>query len=267
MLAVSTNGLDFARLNFVLSDQAGVPNVTLDAAKRARVYYVDWGNGNVIACATQREPGSLTNWIYRRVSIDGLPRRPGPPPVDPTTVMINENRYRLYFMFANPLPSFYSAISTNGYDFTMEPGVRFTAMPEPCFDPLVVRTEHEWLLWGGGDGKFSARSTNGLDFTSTGEFRIESAHFMPWSAVALPKGGGYRLFGNFIGAGEWSGGVSSVFSPDGRRWNREPGVRLSLGKGNYRLESRVAPDNGCALLSNGTWLMAYVATIPEPRRR
>src|SRR5690349_15984775 len=46
MLAESTNGLDFDRLHFVLSDQAGVPNVVVDHEDLARVYYIDFGNGN-----------------------------------------------------------------------------------------------------------------------------------------------------------------------------------------------------------------------------
>ena len=266
MLATSTNGLDFQRLHFVLSDQAGVPNVILDREQRARIYYVDFGNGNILASATQRDANNLTNWIYRRVRISGLPERQAPAPVDPSVVLLPDGRYRLYFMQAVPLPSFYSAISSNGFDFVKEDGVRFSVEPQPCFDPLVLKTDDGWRLWGGPDGRFSARSLDGLRFTATGEFRVENARFMPWSAVALPKKGGYRLYGNFLGPGEWSGGVSSVFSRDGETWYREPGIRLSLDGSRYPLESRISPDNGCALLLNGTWLMAYLAQIPEPRR-
>ena len=266
MLAISTNGLDFQRLHFVLSDQAGVPNVVLDHEHRARVYYVDFGNGNILASATQRDANNFTNWIYRRVRISGLPERPAAAPVDPSVVLLPDNRYRLYFMQAAPRPSFYSAISSNGFDFTKEDGVRFSAEPQPCFDPVVLKTDDGWRLWGGPDGKFFARSRDGLQFIATGEFRAEGARFMPWSAAALPKKGGYRLYGNFLGPGEWSGGVSSVFSRDGETWQREPGIRLSLDGSRYPLESRISPDNGCALLSDGTWLMVYLAQIPEPRR-
>lgn len=267
MLATSTNGLDFQRLHFVLSDQAGVPNVIVDHEQRARVYYVDFGNGNILACAVQRDANNFTNWNYRRVHISGLPERPAAAPVDPCMVSLPDGRFRLYFMQAAPLPSIYSAISSNGFDFTKEDGVRFSASPQPCFDPVVLKTKDAWQLWAGPDGKFSARSRDGLNFTNTGELRIENARFMPWSAAALPKNGGYRLYGNFLGPGEWSGGVSSVFSRDGNTWQREPGIRLSLDGSRYPLESRISPDNGCALLTNGTWLMAYLAVIPEPRRR
>ncbi len=267
MLAISSNGLDFARVHFVLSDQAGVPNVLSDGERRARIYYVDFGNGNVLACAVQKESGNLTNWTYRRVRIAGLPEQQASAPVDPCVVLDGEGRCRLYYIQSAPLPSLYSAISSNGFDFVKEPGERFAAAPLPCFDPTVVRTKDEWLLWCGPDGKFAARSTDGLRFESAHEFRVDGVRFMPWSAVALPNGDGCRLFGNFIGPGEWSGGVSSVFSRNNHDWKREPGIRLSLDGSRYRLESQVAPDNGCALLPNGTWLMAYLATIPEPRGR
>jgi hypothetical protein len=267
MLATSTNGLDFRRLQFVLSDQAGVPNVIVDDEQRARVYYVDFGNGNILACATQDQPGNLTNWVYRRVNISGLPPRFQNRPVDPAAVALGGGRYRLYFMQATPTPSIHSALSSNGVDFVKEEGVRFTAAPESVFDPIVLKVRSDWLLWCGADGKFLARSTDGLTFTPAGEFRVDGAGFMPWSAAALPDNSGYRLYGNFIGRGEWNGGVSSAFSRDGKVWQREPGVRLSLGGSRYALESRISPDNGCALFPSGTWLMAYVATIPEPRRR
>jgi hypothetical protein len=238
----------------------------LDREQRARVYYVDFGSGNILACATQRDANSLTNWTYHRVRITGLPNRQAAAPVDPSVVLLADGRYRLYFMQAAPLPSFYSAISSNGFDFVKEDGVRFSAAPEPCFDPVVLKIGDGWRLWGGPDGKFSARSQDGLYFTATGEIRIEGARFMPWSAAALPKRGGYRLYGNFLGPGEWSGGISSVFSPDGETWRREPGIRLSLDGSRYALESRISPDNGCALLSNGVCLMAYLAQIPQPRQ-
>jgi hypothetical protein len=286
MLATSTNGLDFRRLHFVLSDQAGVPNVVLGSDGRASVYYIDFGNGNILACATQQSGDSLTNWNYRRVRVSGLPEKQAQAPVDPCVILVYPHErssvsganaepredaggtlYRAYFMQAALLPSCYSAISSNGLDFVKEEGVRFTAKPDPCFDPLVLKTKTECLLWSGGRQTFFAHSSDGLNFISTGEFRVEGARFMPWSAVELPKNAGYRLYGNFIGPGEWSGGVSSVFSSDGKSWKREPGIRLSLDGSRYALESSIAPDNGCAILPNGTWLMAYLATIPEPRRR
>jgi hypothetical protein len=213
----------------------------------------------------QQRSGALTNWIYRRVRIAGLSSSPAPEPVDPDVVLLDAHRYRLYFMQATPRPTIYSAVSSNGFDFVKEDGVRFPTKPQAAFDPTVLHTQTEWLLWCGPEGHFSARSDDGLNFTSLGDFRVEGVRFMPWSAVVLPKNAGHRLYGNFSGPGEWSGGVSSVFSRDGRIWKREAGIRLSLDGSKYPLEAGIGPDNGCALLPDGTWLMAYLATIPTPR--
>jgi len=269
MLATSSNGVDFARLNFVLTDQAGVPNVMVDHDGRARVYYVDFGNGNVLACATLANAGTLTNWTFHRVRISGMRATQHAGAVDPCVLALPNHQYRLYFMLAAPVPAIYSATSTNGFDYAQEPGTRFLAKddngrPQPVFDPLVWRAADHFELWCGPEGRFHARSNDGLTFQASDRFDVDGARFMAWSATSKSDGG-WRLYGNFIGPGEWSGGISSAASVDGMHWKREPGIRLSLDGSKYRLESAVAPDNGCALLPDGRWLLAYVATIPAPR--
>src|ERR1043166_9889060 len=109
MLATSQDGLAFKRTNKVLADQTGVPNAMVEQDGRARLYYIDFGNGNIIAAAIQKGPD---DWVYRRVKIEGLPRasksiesRSGSSdPVDPTVVLLPDGRYRLYYMQGTPLP-------------------------------------------------------------------------------------------------------------------------------------------------------------------
>jgi hypothetical protein len=273
MLATSQDGLTFQRTGVVLSDQAGVPNVVVDTAGRPRVYYCDFGNGNTLAMAVRLTP---TRWAYHRVTVNGIPTRsqgrpgagfprgPAGPritdPVDPTVVRLADGRYRLFFMQGRPLPSFYSALSTDGVHFTAEPGTRFTAAPQPVFDPMVLQTPDGWWLWGGPDGQYAARSKDGLAFEYTGPFRLKSGDgFMPWSAVALPQKKGYRVFGNPMTR---IAGIASAVSKDGKHWELEPGWRLSGPGGDPRLEQGLMPDNGVAQLPDGTWLMAYLTRIP-----
>ena len=267
LLATSTNGLEFVRLHYIISDQADAPNVIVDREGRARIYYSDFGNGNVLACAIQERAGSLTNWIYRRVHVLGRPEDYPNHPVHHSVVTLSDGRYRFYFASAAMASSIYSAISSNGVEFVKEDGVRFNAGREDLSGLTLLRTPKSWWLWCGGEGCFSTRSADGLNFTGAEEFRVEGARFMPRSAVTLPNDGGYRLYGNFVGAGEWSGGISSVTSRDGENWQREAGIRLSLDGSRYSLESHLTPGNGCALLPDGRWLMAYVAAIPRPRGR
>ena len=117
-----------------------------------------------------------------------------------------------------------------------------------------------WQMWMGPDGLSSATSNDGLEFTSTGPFAVDGRSFMTWSAVSLPSGG-YRLYGNFPGPGG-SGDISSVFSEDGENWSIEVGARLTDQGADPALESNFAADNGLAISSDGTYLLAYLVAIP-----
>lgn len=249
VLATSTDGLSFTSTGEVLTDQAGVPDLVVDPDKRLRCYYIDWPNGNVVAVAIQKAPHT---WVYKRVRIKGaLPKPPASDPVDPTVVLLPDKRYRLYYMQGAGgmgRQAIYSAISTDGVNFTREPGVRFTPPDGKVFDPMVLKTASGWSLWTGPDGAYSASSRDGLAFTSKGAFTVGGSRFMTWAATAAP-GGGYRIFGNAVGArGQMS---ASAFSTDGTTWRLEPGTRLAG-----------ASDVGVAALGAGHWVMAYLVPIP-----
>src|SRR5262249_61103996 len=120
---------------------------------------------------------------------------------------------------------------------------------EAVFGPTGLPTPAAWRLWTGPDGRFTGSSSDGLTFTSTGDFRVGGQVFMTWSAITVP-GRGYRVYGNFAAAGAT---LTSAFSADGLSWTAEPGARLSGQGANPNLESGVAPDNGAAVLAAGTY--------------
>ena len=259
MLASSTDGLTFTRTGEIVADQGGVPNMIVDGDGRVRVYYVAWqqsGNvggadGNFIAVAIRTAPGE---WVYHRVTVEGVSSPT--PPVDPHAVLLSDGRYRLYFKLD---ASISSATSTNGVDFVLDEGERF-ATDEPVFDPAVLETDSGWRMWMGPDGSYTAFSEDGLEFAPTGGFTVEGPSFHPWSAVAV-SGGGYRLYGSLLGPGG-SEGISSVFSETGETWQLDTGDRLSATGIDPELEAGFGPDNGVAILTDGTYLIAYLATIP-----
>ncbi|MFQ5407417.1 MAG: hypothetical protein ACE5FI_03215 [Anaerolineales bacterium] len=266
MLAVSDDGLVFTRTGEIVADQGGVPNVIFDHDGRVRVYYVAWqgygrtgGNdGDFIAVAIQDDAGG---WVYRRVVIENPP--PAPPGagfVDPTVVLLPDGRYRLYYMadIGNFTLRIFSATSEDGVTFVQDAGERL-APDEPVFDPMVLQTGNNWLLWAGPDGSYTATSADGLDFAPAGPFEVGGRRFMTWSAIALP-GNGYRLYGNFVGPG--GGELTSVFSVDGLNWQPEPGARLTNAGADPAREAGIAPDNGAALSPDGVFLMAYLTLIP-----
>ena len=257
MLAISEDGMTFTRTHEILVDQCGVPNIILDNDGRLRVYYVDFGNGNILATAIRDIDGE---WAYRRVSINGVTREGVP--VDPSVVRLPDNRYRLYYTQGTsrprgPFPRIYSALSLDGLRFTAETGTRFAPGP-PVFDPIVLKTAGNWKLWTGPNGQYTASSSDGLAFHAENSFLVDGHVFMVWAAIKLPMGG-YRLYGHYPETGN---GISSVFSTEGTHWISEPGVRLSNEGSDPGLEVNILPDVGVAVLQDSTYVMAYLAVIP-----
>ena len=264
MLASSEDGIYFERTGEIVADQAGVPNMILDHDGRIRVYYVAWqqygseggADGNFIAVAVRTSPDE---WTYHRVNVIGGSFKSSL--VDPYVVTLEDGRYRLYFMADTGAFNLriFSATSEDGVHFVIDKGERFGS-GDPVYDPAVLKVGSSWQMWMGPDGLSSAISSDGLEFTSTGPFAVDGRSFMTWSAVSLPSGG-YRLYGNFPGPGG-SGDISSVFSEDGENWSIEVGARLTDQGADPALESNFAADNGLAISSDGTYLLAYLVAIP-----
>jgi hypothetical protein len=262
MLAVSNDGLTFTRTNEIVADQGGVPNLMVDHKGHLRVYYQAWQNygrengndGDFMAFAIL--DSETERWYYHKVLLD---KTYAAPAVDPSIVPLSEGNYRLYYMAdtGNFTLRIFSATSDNGLDFTVDSGERL-APSELIFDPMVLETESGWLLIAGPNGQYSATSPDGIFFTEPTPFEVEGRRFHAWAGVELPQGG-YRLYGYFID----DGGLTSVSSPDGESWTDDGGERLTDDGANPSLEAGFATDVGVAVLPDGTYLMAYLAIIPE----
>ena len=79
-------------------------------------------------------------------------------PFDPTLVVLPDGRIRLYFTslhgkrFEEDAPAIYSAISTNGIDYTFEPGTRFGIPGRPVIDCAVVLHKGIFHLYSPDNG-------------------------------------------------------------------------------------------------------------------
>jgi len=202
-------------------------------------------------------------------------------PFDPTLVALPDGQVRLYFTslrgrrFEEDVPAIYSAISTNGLDYTFEPGMRFGIEGRPVIDCAVVLHQGVFHLYspdnapqrkpgeprGGeppdarpGDGVgYHAVSKDGLQFTRLEDVQIEGRR--RWLGNAQSDGTVITFFGTgdagspgAPGPGQPRGGVWMAGSRDGQTW------RL--------LESPPIPgaDPGAVKTSDGGWVV--VATGP-----
>lgn len=156
------------------------------------------------------------------VKINGI-KETNAAPVDPSIVQLEDGRLRLYFyamVKAPPRPDsthkFYSAISTDGRNFTVEDGVRFEAAN--ITDPEVIFADGEWLMFiSHGEESWLARSPDGLNFK-----RDEKVIFRGGGVPgALPLADGrVRVF--LCGRG---GILSALFDPQTSEIIAEDGIR------------------------------------------
>ncbi len=256
VLATSPAGLNWTHTFNIISDQAAVPDMIVDPQGRTRIYYVDWGNGNILVCAINTHDST---WIYRRVKIAGLPASK-PDPVDPDVVLLPDGRYRLYFTRSESGQSHatYSAISSDGINFTFEPGVRFAVSGKNVLDPSTIRVGDSTHYFAGGlFGNYHAVSADGLTFIRRPDVIVAGRDIKFSNGIFVP--GGYRFYG-FDNRPPKN--ILSMFSTDGYQWALEPGIRLSVDP-TSGIESEYAIDAAVAQLPDSSYLMVFVTLIPE----
>ena len=234
MSATSSDGLTWVKDNRIISDQASVPDAILENEDNIRVYYVDWYNGHVISVALSHDG---VNWIYKKITIQGevAGSQTGISPVDPDIVLLQDGRYRLFYMYAGGI---YSAISNYGINFVKEDGVRYQ-QEGMVYDPDVVKMGDVWRMFVSLDIRnLSTVSSDGLSFSRENELPFDGS-----VSCTIPVENGYRMY--YIK----QGGIYSSFSSDGRNWVFE-GLRLDN-----------AADPTVIRLSDGIYKMFYKTWI------
>jgi len=196
-------------------------------------------------------------------------------PFDPTLVALPEGGVRLYFTslkgrrFEAYRPAIYSAISSNGIDFTFEPGTRFSVEGRPVIDCAVTLHEGVFHLFAPDNGAenapgmrppdmgerpsegkgYHATSTDGLNFKRHEDVRLDGA--VRWLGNALSDGGSLRFFGTGGPNGAWS-----ATSNNGHRWKVDEAFPAVPGA-----------DPGAVKLNDGGWLLAVTGPARRGRPR
>lgn len=263
LIATSADGLTWQRTNRILSDQADVPDALVTADGEVRVYYITWcpeSISNRVAVAASTDEGET--WTYRVTTLTSTDGRTMPFAVDPTVEILDDGRYRMYFTAQIPPAQHagsYSAISDDGYHFTLEPGVRFSPEGANALDVNVLRIGETWHYFAGGQvaGNWHAVSADGLTFTAIEPFASGGVIM----ANGVPVAGGYRYYG-FVQTPASPRYIVSLFTENGETWTQEDGIRLEM-EPSAGLEAEGVKDPAVVQLPSGNWLMIYVSMIPE----
>ncbi|MFA5030487.1 MAG: hypothetical protein WC495_02790 [Patescibacteria group bacterium] len=244
--AISTDLTTWYPSGEILAIHASVPGAVIKDGK-IFVYYV-----NVSEDGKAEQTGFVTSddngrtWSDEQLlEIQGIENRAV---ADPDPVLLEDGRIRLYYFDINesrvnpsnnrvPSPQrIYSAVSSDGVNFTQENGVRFVR--DGAFDPDVERDGNTWRMYVGTPDNevVSAISTDGLNFTEEG---------VAFSEGAVPdvflEGGTWHLF---------TAGINIATSTDGKTFT-------ATGKSFHSPNTQMTADPSVVKLSTGKYLMLY----------
>jgi len=268
-------------------ERAGVP--TLARLKDGRLiaahqHFPEQDEANFDKVAVHLSSDEGKTWTSPQViRLAGLPEGMRFP-FDPTLVPLPDGRVRLYFTslrgrrFEESPPAIYSAISTDGMEYSFEPGMRLGIEGRPVIDCAVVLHQRVFHLYSPDNGSrlppsarvgadvnesgpppgvgYHAVSKDGLKFTRVDDVRIKGQK--QWLGNAQSDGHVITFFGTGQpgglvppGVGQPQRGIWMATSTDGQAWTL--------------LESPPLPgaDPGAVATRDGGWIVA-VTGPPRP---
>ena len=254
-ITFSDDGINFSA-PVMFQDSSGVPSITML-------------NDGTLICAFQWFPAPMfgDHWdsIAVKFSTDTGQTWSAPIPVnfegmppnfirpfDPTITNIGNDTIRMYFScgtnrILDSNVNSYSAISTDGINYTYEPGPRFDVDSLPVIDPAVINFKGTWhyIAPRGApqDGAYHATSIDGLNFTPQNFLPSDNTH--QWTGNFMTDGDTLRFYGYTPGGNIWQ-----RTSIDGFAWNPPQPTNITGG------------DNCVIKLPNSKYMMIFVADSP-----
>jgi len=185
----STNGADFTNIQ-TFQDSSGVPNVIM-LPSGVLISVFQWfrqpvGSPSWDRVAVKFSSDSGISWTQPQpIVVNGLHAN-FTRPFDPTLAVTDNGRIRIFFsdglaMILDTSINTYSAISDNGINYTLEPGIRFTLPDRPVIDPAVIKFRGLWHLVNPftnqtSGGAFHNISNDGLNFTRVADIPSDNSH-------------------------------------------------------------------------------------------
>lgn len=248
--ARSTDGLTFVPTGTIISDQANVPDMAVDASGRIWLYYTGGQVGtrdNTVAVAVSSDRGA--SWTYRYVNVPDTLQHAG----DPDVILLGDGTWRMFLTtHVGTNIGVVCLESANGIDFSLV-GTAFSSPGHDLHDSTTYRVGNTWHILTLQDMQPTQRhgtSSDGRSFVvgDTLPFKVNGEDFIASNPV--PIDGGLRMYGFVPVTHE----IHSFTSTDGANWTLEPGVRLAPSGTEIK-------DPAVVRLADGTWLMVYVARI------
>ncbi len=268
MVAYSDDGLDWERTDWIVSEQADVPDIEIDENGCLYLYYTAWeidgGFINQTHVAISDDYGET--WTYKFINIEGLSTLDtGSPLVDPDIQILDDGTFRLYLTHDSDggdsgAPQSHYFESDDGINFTFV-GVAFEDDENRAvLDPSILQLDDdEWIFFAGGlgnGGNWFGTSDDGTDFeTDSMKLDYEGNSYMMANGLAVD--GGYRFY-SFSNTTDF---ILSWFSEDGYEWEAEE-VVLEVDESSG-LESKHVKDPTVIQLPDGSYIMIYKTTIPS----
>lgn len=260
-------------------ERAGVPTVARMKDGRliaAHQHFPERNDNDFDKVAVRFSSDDGTSWTTARViGLTGLPDGMRFP-FDPTLVPLSDGRVRLYFTSlarGGPLgrpsmPGIYSAVSSDGLDFSVEPGRRFGIDGRPVIDSAVVLHDGVFHLFSPDNGVmfgppapgrppraderpnegagYHAISRDGLTFTRVDDVHVDGRR--RWLGNAVSDGTNITFFGT----GDFGVGMWMATSPDGKAWRLATASLAVAGA-----------DPGAVQARDGGWIIV-VTGPPRP---
>lgn len=231
-MAWSSDGINFGQ-PVLFQDSSGVPSA------------VKW-KGDTLISAFQwfRAPVGSPSWdrVAVKFSYDnGLTWTPPEPivingmpmnyqrPFDPALAVINRDSIRIYFSSSDGMPNggldstvnTYSAVSTDGVQYSFEPGARVDEVSNRVIDPSVIWFHHAWhYLSPAGSpaqGAYHYVSPDGINFMKVQNIISDSMHNWTGNYVVIDTaelrfygtGNNALWFNSSANGGVWNGYVNT----------------------------------------------------------
>ena len=212
---------------------------------------------------------TATDGVTVQASSDGLTFAPTPATypagVSRSIVRLPDGRFRMYYYADGTGVDVRSALSSNGFNWTVESGIRFSEPDTGGVRALTLPTGVYRLYYATGAGTVkSAMSGDGVTFVPEGEIGIprpDNTFGRGTSAAAYVNGQFHMILTKVP-----SSGVAELWhavSGDGRNWNVDsralavnPGVPLNqpawgINGGTTRIYYRASPPGGGNAIGSG----------------